>query len=100
MSDRLHKAILTTARIAYRHRGAISESELNDVLVVLVEVGGDEEAAQANDALFHLRKSQEAQLKLASILDQSKGGAKPARDHDGDGQHHDGDHDGQKPKQP
>lgn len=59
---------LTTALIAYGQRTHLRPKDLEQVLVELVDVLPDPEAAQANDALFHLRKFNEAVLVLDNAL--------------------------------
>lgn len=69
MSANLKRAARTSAVIAYRQVEKLTEHELEDVLITLVECGENHEAEMANDQLYHLRERRRLQLTLASVLD-------------------------------
>lgn len=72
MNPEMRKAFLTAALIAYGHRSDLSDANLEQVLIALVELLPESEGAKANDALFHMRESHKAQLTLDSILEEGK----------------------------
>lgn len=62
-------ALRTAARIAFRHIAEVGETEREQVLVALIEVLPEADAAIAEQMLFHFREQRRFQLKLALILD-------------------------------
>lgn len=57
------------ACIAFRHIDEACTDEREQILIALIEALPETEAKLAQDALFHLREANKAQMQLALVLD-------------------------------
>ena len=67
--EKLDEARATAARIAWRNRKELTALETELILIALVDSQPEAEAALANDALFHFRAGEKAQLELTLALE-------------------------------
>ena len=64
-----HATQQAVACLAFRHIDEARTDEREHILIALIETLPEAEAKLAQDALFHLRAANKAQMQLALVLD-------------------------------
>jgi hypothetical protein len=68
----IQSALRTAACLAFRHIHEVGASEREQVLIALIEVLPEAEAALAEQVLFHAREERRLQMELGLMLDAAR----------------------------